>query len=95
MSGINKEALTFLRRFISTRHWQFAKTYAKTAPHEYTIRKWKPDDQADFKAFSQAITRYGKDEKWRDRKWCYLIVDGYKYWAIGEVINRVEVLEYE
>jgi hypothetical protein len=93
MSDIDQEVLKFLRQFIATRHWQFAKTYAMTAPHQYTVRKWKPDEQADFEAFSQAITTCGKDEWWRNQKWRYLIVDGYKYWSIGDVINRAE--EYE
>lgn len=95
MSDINKETLTSLQQFISSRYWKFAKTYAKTAPHEYTVRSWKPDEQENFEMFSQAITKYGTDQWWRGGKWRYLIVNNFKYWTMDDVINRVEVVGNE
>lgn len=91
MCSMNDETMMSFRKFISDRHWQFAKTYAETAPHEYTIRDWKPNEAEDFDAFSKAISKYGEDEWWRGRKWRYLVVDDYKYWSMGVVINRVEI----
>jgi len=45
-----------LRAFIKANTWIFAKTYAKTAPHEYTVKN--PKDTKEFNFFVKKIREY-------------------------------------
>ncbi len=78
----------FLRAFIGSRRWQFAKTFAKFAPHWYTIRNWKPDDVGEFDAVVRIIAKYGEDRLWHGKKWRYLDLDGWAGKGIT-IVNRV------
>lgn len=91
--------------FAESHKWKFATTYAKTAPHEYLIKKWLPDeDRKQFERLVQAINKdyvigyfYGHENK-------YLILGDYYYWYMPcypdnmavDLINRTttDYLEY-
>lgn len=49
------------RDFIARRKWCEATTYPKTAPHEYTVREWEAEGQAnqDFDQFTTFVRRFG------------------------------------
>ena len=77
------EAFSFdeAKAFADNHKWKFATTYAKTAPHEYLVKKWLPEeDRKQFERLVQAINRdyvigyfYGHENK-------YLILGEYYYW---------------
>lgn len=93
------------RLFAEGQKWKFATTYAKTAPHEYLVKKWLHDENRKrFERLVQAINRdavigyfYGHENK-------YLILDEYYYWYMPvypdnmavDLINRTTTnyLEY-
>jgi hypothetical protein len=93
------EDLAFAHRFIATRRWQEAVTYRHVAPHEYTVRKWRPEaaDQADFDAFVLLIRRCGYADFFYRIRHIYWAVGEFKYWTMGwpvadtVVINRARV----
>lgn len=84
------------REYISQVDWIFAKTY-KTAPHEYTLRKAKPELEMDFVNFVMLIRINGYDEIFLNKSYRYLDIDEYKYWTMGSpieetiLINRVKI----
>ena len=86
-----KHDFTQLETRIGEQRWQNAKTYEKTAPHEYFIDKWNP---ALFAALRDAINTHGVKEKFQLTKtsrvytYKYLYLGGYRYWNIGAVLNR-------
>jgi len=69
--------------FIEGVNWQFAKTYAKTWPHEYTVRAWRPDLDAEFEFAVRYIRAQGVPEPFGNRTHIYLYLKGYKYWTMG------------
>jgi hypothetical protein len=85
------------RVYVNAVHWKFAKTYAKTAPHEYTVRKWRPELQPHFEGFAQYIRDNGTPEIFAGREYTYLAFDGFKYWTMGSpidetiIINRIPI----
>lgn len=91
--------LILIREYIDSVHWKFAKSYSKTAPHEYTVRSWNPDLENEFLFFVKFIRKYGYREKWGSRYYTYLEVDGLKYWTMGDplevtiILNRTPVTE--
>jgi hypothetical protein len=85
------------RRYIEVVRWQFAKTMPQW-PHEYTVRKWRPDLDGEFCAFAHLIRRDGVVKSWpRDSqapryRHFYLEVDGWQYWTMGAPIEQTEVI---
>ncbi len=87
------------RDFIRRRRWQEAVTYRATAPHEYTVRTWMPDehDSTDFERFVTLIRRFGYADFDYQVWHLYWSVDEFKYWTMGwpvpetVVVNRVRV----
>ena len=86
--------LNRVKKYIASVHWKFAKTYAKTWPHEYTIRNWEPDKDSEFAFFVMFIRKYGYPERFFRKIHIYYELDGFKYWTMGApleitiVINR-------
>ena len=93
------EDWAWARDFIRRRKWQEAVTYRETAPHEYTVRKWLPDEGggADFDRFVRLIRRFGYADFYYQIRHLYWAVDELKYWTMGwpvsetTVINRARV----
>ena len=91
--------------FAKNHKWKFATTYAKTAPHEYLVKKWlSTDERKQFERLVQAINKdfvigyfYGHKNK-------YLILGDHYYWYMDcypdnmavDLINRTttDYLEY-
>jgi hypothetical protein len=74
---------------INIQKWIFAKTYAKTAPHEYITRKSNPKF---FDNVCGLIDKEGYNKKWRDGKeYTYLKILDYKYWHFDIILNREKV----
>ena len=70
-----------LKKFIDNNKWIFAKTYAKTAPHEYLIYdKLDEEKQKEYNWFIKQIEEKGIDEKFYQTTFRYLYFDGMKYW---------------
>ncbi len=79
--------------------WTFAKSYAKTAPHEWVAIGRTISEQFARRA-AQAIVDHGVDEEFRIfrtvKTYRYLYLGGFKYWIMSEpheiqIINRVAV----
>jgi hypothetical protein len=84
-----------LKRFIDGNEWIFAKTYAKTAPHEYVVYdRLSPEMQVEYDWFIQQIVKHGVDEKFYSKTFRYLYFEDRKYWTYdieereGGVLNR-------
>ena len=86
---LSKSELTSLNKGIAEQRWQNAKTYEKTAPHEYFIKSWNPEL---FSLFLKAIKINGKDEIFslfgHEKMYRYIYLGKYRYWQDGVVLNR-------
>jgi len=96
---LRKEDKEFCRNYIYVTRWQVAKSKKyKDAPHEYTVRAWNPNREADFETFMSLIRTYGYPEKFNNSTYTYLEVDGKKYWTMFSsikstaIINRTDTL---
>jgi|SRR3989338_2771627 len=70
-----------LKKFIDNNKWIFAKTYAKTAPHEYLIYdKLDEEMQKEYNWFIKQIEEKGIDKKFYQITFRYLYFDDMKYW---------------
>jgi hypothetical protein len=88
--------------YIARVRWQYAKTMPQW-PHEYTVRNWQPDLEAEFVGFAELIRRLGVVKPWpRDSPvpkyhLQYLVIESWEYWTMGDpipvttVINRALV----
>ena len=75
-----------IEKEITQQDWIFAKTYAKTAPHEYIVRETNPDF---FDKMCKLIDEEGYVERWRDGKeYKYLKIGNHKYWHFDIILNR-------
>ena len=76
-----------IERFIKDRKWIFAKTYAKTAPHEYTVLDdlERPENFVKFQDFARKIEADGYSEAFGGRTYKYLRVGQYKYWVMDPI----------
>src|SRR5947208_17072918 len=93
-SLVTDTAVISLRNFIAARKWQYARTYAKSFPHEYTVRNWHPDEAA-FQEFVQLIRTHGEARKFFSKTYIYMEFDGHKYWTMGAPIPDTTVLNRE
>ena len=88
------EDWAWARDFIRRRKWQEAVTYRETAPHEYTVRKWLPDEggSADFDRFVSLIRRFGYADFYYQIRHLYWAVDEFKYWTMGWPVSETTVI---
>ena len=79
-----------LLSFVDNSDWVFAKTYAKTWPHEYIIR-----DQVDEDRFVELV-RHIRDQgylgKFYVKDITYLDCSNLVYWTMGESIEETTVI---
>jgi hypothetical protein len=78
--------------FVAVAGWQFAHTMP-AIPHEYTVRGKRtagiePPAVELHDAFAIHVREHGYPGAFDGRTYIYLDLDGWKYWVIGEVINR-------
>ena len=83
-----------IKQLIETTEWTFAKTYAKTWPHEYIVRK-NIDDKL-FVKFVEHIRKFGYQGWFYKKPITYFDENGLVYWTMGApieetiIINRTE-----
>ena len=75
-----------LQDFIANETWIFAKTYAKTWPHEYIVQEQV--DNILFNEFAQYVDSFGHKEKFYNKSMIYLNFENYTYWHMENIINR-------
>ena len=90
--------------YVKANTWREAKTYAKSAPHEYLVRDRLPvEAHAEFKVMTQFVLDNGKPEKFFRTTFNYFRHGGYKYRTMAEpsvngaprdydIINRAKIL---
>lgn len=76
-----------IEEIINNEKWRFAKTYAKTHPHEYIVRE-KCSNADYFDCLCEYIKNNGHYEYFFSRKGIYLSIGNYTYWQMGNIINR-------
>lgn len=75
-----------LTEFIKETPWTFAKTYARTWPHEYIVRE--KVDAGLFDELAAHIDQHGYESHFYETKRNYLDFAGNAYWHIDNIINR-------
>ena len=75
-----------VKSFIENSEWIFAKTYAKTWPHEYIVQEQVDDDL--FIKLAEHIDSFGHEENFYTKRMTYFYYDGYVYWHMENIINR-------
>lgn len=80
-----------MRKYINSVKWVFAKTMPQW-PHEYTVRRWRPDLDSEFSWFVKTIREYGYKERFLSRIKTYFDFDGHKYWTQGAPIEKTIII---
>jgi hypothetical protein len=79
-----------LKKFVKDSAWIFAKTYARTWPHEYIVR-----DRVDKELFVQLVQHIrtqGYEGRFYARKITYFDEDGMTYWTMGDPIEETTII---
>ena len=92
------------QKYAESHYWKFATTYAKTAPHEYCMKKWlAQEDQLLYERFVATMKKYSVVGYFYGHKNDYLILEDHYYWFMPvpenlavDLINRTttDYLEY-
>ena len=84
-------ALPFpLQEFIESTPWVFAKTYAKTWPHEYIVRDRV--DQSRFLELVSHIRQHGYQGEFYRKPITYFDYEGRVYWTMGAPIEETNIV---
>jgi hypothetical protein len=75
-----------VKNFIKDQNWIFAKTYAKTWPHEYIVQE-RVDNKL-FLELANHIDQFGYEDYFYKMKQIYFDYDGFTYWHMENIINR-------
>ncbi len=75
-----------LSQFINEAEWIFAKTYAKTWPHEYIVQE--KVDNGLFLKLAEHIDLFGHEENFYTKRMVYFHYEGHAYWHMENIINR-------
>jgi hypothetical protein len=73
---------------IENQQWKFAKTYAKTAPHEYIVDGWNIEL---FNEICHLIDTDGYEEMFYDKPFIYYNIGEFKYWHYDTILNRCAI----
>lgn len=79
-----------IKNFIKDSNWIFAKTYAKTWPHEYIVR-----DRVDENLFVETVKHIrenGYIGKFYKMNITYYDEDGMVYWTMGDPIETTTII---
>ena len=79
-----------LLSFVDNSPWIFAKTYAKTWPHEYIVREQVDEDR--FVELVRHIRNHGYLGKFYVKDITYLDCSNLVYWTMGEPIEKTTVI---
>jgi len=77
-----------IKQFIERTPWTFAKTYAKTWPHEYIVQE-KVDNEL-FLQLASLIDTNGYVSHFYKMTVTYYDYNGRTYWHMGNIINRCD-----
>ncbi len=83
---MKKELSDRIKEFITEQKWIFAKTYAKTYPHEYIVQE-RVDNQL-YLELANYIDSFGYEDYFYQTKQIYFDYKGYTYWHMENIINR-------
>ena len=75
-----------LKDFIKQQEWIFAKTYAKTWPHEYIVQERVDNDL--YLKLANHIGSFGYEDYFYKTKQIYFEYNGFTYWHMENIINR-------
>lgn len=87
---MSKDFSQELKNFIKESDWIFAKTYAKTWPHEYIVRD--KVDEALFVKMVEHIRENGYVGKFYKIDITYFDEDGMVYWTMGDPIETTTII---
>ena len=93
MSRKLKESPSFsagLRQFVNNEKWIFAKTFAKTWPHEYFVRG-QVDEQL-FVKLVEHIRANGYQGHFYEMEITYYDEDGSVYWTMGAPVEKTTII---
>lgn len=76
----------FVRQF----KWRVAKTMPNI-PHEYIVIGEHKDKRQTTEKMLKMISLYGQRKYFCNRPYQYLEVKAYKYWVVGDIINRAKI----
>jgi hypothetical protein len=79
-----------VRRFIASTVWTFAKTYARTWPHEYVVRT--AENRPMILALAQHIFDHGTDGRFYAQIRKYHHEDGKVYWSMANTPGAVTLI---
>ena len=79
-----------LKAFVFESRWIFAKTYAKTWPHEYIVRDRV--DERLFVSLVHHIRKYGYEGKFYHKSITYFDEDGMVYWTMGAPVEETTIV---
>ncbi|MDH3988134.1 MAG: hypothetical protein OEV34_03320 [Gammaproteobacteria bacterium] len=79
-----------LRRFVKDQDWIFAKTYAKTWPHEYIVRS--QEDEQLFVQLVEHIRANGYQGYFYKKEITYYDEDGLVYWTMGAPVEDTTII---
>ena len=88
---MENDILKSAKDYISKTDWIFAKTY-KTAPHEYVLRRAKPELEPEIINFVLYIRSEGHDEEFCGKSYRYAKIGEYKYWTMGAPIEETTLI---
>ena len=83
------EFAAWMRSFRDGCPWQAAKS---GPPHEYTVRKWRPEASDDFERAVAGIREFGYAQAFYGNTYIYFNLDGLKYWTMGDPLTETTVL---
>lgn len=81
--------LNWMLNYIDDCFWKPSK---QSASHAYTVREWRPQNDADFVKFVELIRTYGHPENFYSKTYIYLHIDGLKYWTMGSPIAETIII---
>jgi hypothetical protein len=87
---VAKEFAQEVKLFIAEQDWIFAKTYAKTWPHEYLVRE--KVDEVLFVKMVEHIRANGYVGKFYKMDITYFDEDGMVYWTMGAQIDETTII---
>lgn len=79
-----------LRQFVSNEKWTFAKTYAKTWPHEYIVRG--KVDEGLFVKLVEHVKANGYQGHFYKKEITYYDDDGLVYWTMGAPVEETTII---
>lgn len=79
-----------INKFINSVKWQFAKSMPEI-PHEYIVTNDYPEKSNEINQFIKEIKNNGYTKTFYNKEYKYLEINGYKYWAIENIINRTTI----